>query len=245
MNRGLHAWRQFLLLALSLTVLSTSDALDSASHEKMPAVRWAEQSPGCTISRGDDGKYRYGLWAENVGIVMAVDSDELEKVHHRHQHFFAILLTIRYRGHDSLDVGTGNISLEFVSHFHVTKTALDPDAFAQKIQADADALNDQTARWVKKHPDHKEQRESFVRAYLKDSAELQEFVGKNSLRATELNSGHPEVSGWVLFSTDNKWIGGWKKQEEFIVRVPLEGKMYEFPFKLPPKPGEVLLRKRQ
>ena len=49
----------------------------------------------------------------------------------------------------------------------------------------------------------------------------------------------------MLFSTDSKWIGGWKKQEEFILRVPFLGKMFEFPFKLPPKPGEVMLRKRQ
>jgi hypothetical protein len=49
----------------------------------------------------------------------------------------------------------------------------------------------------------------------------------------------------VLFSTDSKWISGWKKQEELILRVPLEGKIFEFPFKLPPKPGEVMLRRRE
>jgi hypothetical protein len=84
-----------------------------------------------------------------------------------------------------------------------------------------------------------------MRAFLKDSAELTEFVGKNSLRPTTLNAGNPETSGWVLFSTQSKWINGWKKQEEFILRIPLEGKVYEFPFKLPPKPGEVMLRKRE
>jgi hypothetical protein len=49
----------------------------------------------------------------------------------------------------------------------------------------------------------------------------------------------------VLFSTSSKWIGGWKKQEELILRVPFEGKTFEFPFKLPPKPGEVRLRRRE
>lgn len=247
MKRGLHSCRQTLLAAFCLTFLFTPHGAEATSDKdkKLPSVRWAEQNPGCTFSPGEDGKYRYGLWAGDIGIIVAVDSQELEKVHRRHEPFFAVLLTIRYRGQGSLDVPTDNISLEFLSHFRVSKTSLDPDAFAQKVQSDADALNDQTARWVKKHPDHKEERESFVRAFLKDSAELEEFVGKNSLRPTQLNPGHAETSGWVLFNTENKWIGGWKKQEEFILRVPLDDKLFEFPFKLPPKTGEVLLRKRQ
>jgi hypothetical protein len=48
----------------------------------------------------------------------------------------------------------------------------------------------------------------------------------------------------VLFSTSSKWIGGWKKPEELILRVPLDGKIFEFPFKLPVKTGEVILRRR-
>jgi len=73
---------------------------------------------------------------------------------------------------------------------------------------------------------------------------LLEFIGKNSLRPMQLNEGNPQRTGWVLFSTDSKWISGWKKQEEFILRVPLDGKIFEFPFTLPPQPGEVMLRKR-
>ena len=42
----------------------------------------------------------------------------------------------------------------------------------------------------------------------------------------------------------SKWLGNWKKQEEFILRIPAEGKVYEFPIKLPPKLGELLLRER-
>jgi len=98
---------------------------------------------------------------------------------------------------------------------------------------------------VEKHPEQKEQKEAFVRAFLKDAAELEEFVGKNSLRPTKLGPANEEVSGWVLFSTKSKWISKWKKQEEFILRVPVNGIVYEFPFKLPPKPGETLLRKRE
>jgi hypothetical protein len=236
------------LRALALTVAAASllsVAASAKNKNRIPAVRWVEGDPGCTFSRGDDGRYRYGLWSDDVGIVMAVDSQELEKVHRRHQLFFALLLTVRYRGQASLEVATDNISLEFRKHFQVIETALDPDNFSDKVQSDADVLNDETARQVEKHPEQKEQKEALVRAFLKDSTELQEFVGKNSLRPTRLSPGKNETSGWVLFSTDSKWIGRWKKQEEFVLRVPIAGKVFEFPFRLPPKPGETILRKRE
>lgn len=231
-----------LVLAIACLLASSVSAKDKNT---LPAVRWAEGAPGCTVSRGDDGKYRYGLWSDDVGIVMAVDSQELEKVHRRHQLFFAVLLTVRYRGQGALDVATNDISLQFMKHFQVIQTALDPDGFSEKVQNDADTLNDQTARQVEKHPEQKEQKEALVRAYLKDSTELQEFVGKNSLRPTRLSAGNNETSGWVLFATESKWIGHWKKQEDFVLRVPMAGKVFEFPFRLPPKPGETVLRKRE
>ena len=234
--------------ALALTITAASLLSVSASRsakDSIPAVRWEEGDPGCTFSRGDDGKYRYGLWSDDVGIVMAVDSQELEKVHRRHQLFFALLLTVRYRGPASLAVATDSISLEFIKHFQVIETALDPDDFADKVQSDADALNDETAREVEKHPERKEQKEALMRAFLKDSTELEEFVGKNSLRPTRLSPGKNETSGWILFSTDSQWIGRWKKQEEFVLRLPMAGKVFEFPFRLPPRPGETILRKRE
>ena len=236
------------LRALALTITAASLLSVSASRKdknRTPAVRWVEGDPGCTFSRGDDGKYRYGLWSDDVGIVMAVDSQELEKVHRRHQLFFALLLTVRYRGPASLAVATDSISLEFIKHFQVIETALDPDDFADKVESDADALNHETAREVEKHPERKEQKEALMRAFLKDSTELEEFVGKNSLRPTRLSPGKNETSGWVLFSTDSQWIGRWKKQEEFVLRLPMAGKVFEFPFRLPPRPGETILRKRE
>ncbi|SRR6266576_318559 len=234
-----------MLMAPVSSMLAHPAFASNKDKNRIPAVRWAEGDPGCTFSRDADGKYRYGLWSDDAGIVMAVDSQELEKVHRRHQQFFAVLLTVRYRGQASLEVETRNISLQFMKHFQVMQTALDPDGFSDKVQNDADTLNDETARQVEKHPEQKEQKEAFVRAFLKDSAELQEFVGKNSLRPTRLSPAKTEASGWVLFSTDSKWISRWKKQEEFILRVPLAGKVFEFPFRLPPKPGETILRKRE
>jgi hypothetical protein len=231
------------MLSCALLGVAASPA-PPAHDKKIPAARWDEQTPGCTFSQGPDGKLRYGMSLPDVAVVVAVDAQELEKVHRRHEPFFAVLLEVRNRGGQVLEVKPDKITLEFVQHFQVEQPALDPDNFSQKIQNDADALNDQAAREVKKNPEKKGEKETFVRAYLKDSAELQEFVGKNSLRTTQLDAANPETSGWILFSTKSKWIGGWKKQEEMILRVPLGGKMYEFPFTLPPKAGQVMLRKR-
>ncbi len=233
-----------LAMALAAPALRGAAGLPPNDKHKIPVVRWDEQLPGCTFSHTDDGKLRYGLWSGEVGITVAVDSQELEKVRHRHEPFFGVLLEVRYRGKGTLELSPENISLQFVKHFQVAQTALDPDEFSDKIQSDADALDHETAIEVQKHPDRKDAREAYMRAFQKDAAELQEFVSKNSLRPAQLNEGNPEISGWVLFSTDSKWISGWKKQEEFILRVPLNGKMFEFPFTLPPKPGEVMLRKR-
>jgi hypothetical protein len=185
------------------------------------------------------------MWHDDVGLVMAVDSQELEKVHHRRELFFAVFLEVRYRGTTPLELTTDKISLQFIKHFQFEQTSLDPDDFSEKVQRDADTLNDESAHQAEKHPEQREEKEAHVRAILRDSAELQEFIGKNSLRPTQLGPANNATSGWVLFSTDNKWIGRWKKQEEFILRVPIAGKMFEFPFKLPPKPGETILRKRE
>jgi hypothetical protein len=244
MRRCWHGTRCVLMISVVLICLAPL-AASRKNKDEIPAVRWAEGNPGCTFSHGDDGKYRYGMWYGDVGMVMAVDAQELQKVHRRHEPFFALMLDVRYRGQGSLDFTVDNISLEFEKHFRVKQIALDPDEFADQVQNEADTLNDETAREVEKHPEQKEQKEAFVRAYLRDSAELEEFVGKNSLRMTKLSPGTAEATGWVLFSTKSKWIGGWKKREEFILRVPVEGKVFEFPFQLPPKPGETILRKRE
>jgi hypothetical protein len=237
-----HWKRPWLMLAVLCVAGTAARCSDKA---KIAAVRWDEQRPGCTFSRSDDGHFHYGLSFGDVGITVSVDSQELEKVHHRHEAFFAAQIDIRYHGKASLDLGVQNISMEFIKHFKVEQTALDPDDLSRKIQNDSDELDHQTAREIQKHPEKKDAQEAYMRAFLKDSAELQEFVGKSSLRATTLNSSNPEASGWVFFNTDSKWIGTWKKPEDFILRIPLDGKMFEFPFQLPPKPGDVLLRRRE
>jgi hypothetical protein len=212
---------------------------------KPPTVRWSEQRPGCTFSRGDDGKYRYGLWSGDLGITLALDAQELEKVRRRHEPFFGVLLDIRYRGQTSVDIATEGISLQFLKHFKVIQPALDPDGFAEKIQKDADTQDHETAREIEKHPEQKDAKEAYTRAFQKDAAELLEFVTKDTLRPAHLDPGKPQASGWVLFNTNSRWISGWKKRETFVLRVPIQGTIFEIPFELPPEKGDLILRRRE
>ena len=74
--------------------------------------------------------------------------------------------------------------------------------------------------------------------------ELIEFLNKDSLRAAHLDRATPEIRGWLFFNTDTKWLGKWKAQEEFVLSFPIAERIFEIPFKLPPEPGELLLRQR-
>jgi hypothetical protein len=235
-----HAACIFLLLLSSF-----SHAAIFSSKPKAPAIRWDEQQPGCTFSQSDDGKFHYGLWAGDIGLTLSIDSQELQKVRFRHEPFFSAFVEIHYRGKGTLTIDPATSSLEFINHFKVIQTALDPDDFAQKIQSDADTIDHEAAREAEKHPEKKDEKEAGARTFQKNTSELLEFVSKNSLRPAHLDPANAEARGWVLFSTESRWISGWKKQEEFILRIPLDGKIFEFPFKLPPKPAEITLRKRE
>jgi len=252
-----RAVSQSLILALTFcgsvcflaSFVARASALDAPKkkNEKFGpvTVRWDESTPGCTFSTTDDGKYQYGLWSGDVGIIVSVDAREVEIIRHRIEPIFGVFLTIRYRGSGGLDVHPDGITLQFMKHFKIVQNSIDPDGYAQKIQADADTLDDETRRVVTKHPEEKNERDARLEQYQKSVSELIEFIGKNSLRTLRLDPGNMQASGWVFFNTRNKWIGNWKTQEEFVLRVPLAGKVFEFPFKLPPKKGELLLRKRE
>jgi hypothetical protein len=215
--------------------------------DNAPAIstsRWEEGEPGCTFSRDDDGKYRFGFWTADLGIILAVDTQELEKVRRRAEPIFALELTVHYRGKDSLDLAPAKITLEFTKHSHDVHSALDPDSLASKEQNDADALVAQTERDIRQHPAKKDEKEAMLAARQKDAAEMIEFLNTRSLRPTKLDPQHSEASGWVLFSAKSKWIGELQKQEGFVLRVPLENRVVEFPFSLPPSEGDLILRRR-
>jgi hypothetical protein len=224
---------------------STASAKDIKNSPQPLVVRWSEDQPGCTFTRGDDGKYRYGLWSGDLGVILAVDARELQIIRHRIEPIFGAVLTIRYRGKASLEAAPEEITLQFTKHFKLIEPSLDPDAYSQKIQSDADEIDDETRRTIAKHPAEKQTREARLQEYQKSVSELIEFLGTKSLRPAHLDSTNPEVSGWVFFNTQSKWLGGWKSQEDFILRVVLDGKKFEFPFKLPPEQGELILRKRE
>lgn len=132
--------------------------INSVSQEHacpVPTLRWAEGQPGCTFSRGDDGKYRFGLWSGNFGVILAIDSQELEKVRRRILPLVGLQLTVRYRGSDSLDFAASNIVLEFVKHNHDVHGSLDPNDLSKVLQDELDAVADKTNREVRKHPEKK------------------------------------------------------------------------------------------
>jgi hypothetical protein len=230
-----------LLVAFSATAWTEPRSKDKVSA---PVVRWEVERPGCTFSRGDDGKYRYGVWQDDWGVTLAVDGQELQKTSRRPKHLVIVELTINYRGSRSQDAPTGDISLEFVSHFQAIHSALDPDDLSTALQDLVDTYSDQIEREVRKHPEQKDAQEARLQAYEKDVTELQEFAIAHGFRGGTVDAGNRELGGWLFFSARDKWIGGWKKTEEFVLRVPLAGKLFEFPFKLPPPEGELILRKR-
>ncbi|MBZ5571776.1 MAG: hypothetical protein LAO09_07850 [Acidobacteriia bacterium] len=210
----------------------------------MPTLRWAESQPGCTFSADDDGKYRYGLWTEEFGIILAVDSQELRKTALRTEPIFAVLLTVRYRGQDSLSLRPADSSLEFVKHYRDVQPALDPDNLATRFWNDTARFSAQTEQEIRKHPEKKADKEAALQEHKNNVGQMLEFLKARSLREVKVDANHPEAAGWLFFSARSKWVGGWKKQEEFVLRIALPDRTIEFPFALPPSQGDLILRRR-
>jgi hypothetical protein len=157
-----------------------------------------------------------------------------------------VLLTFHYKGSGQLELQQNRFTLEFVKHFQVVQSSLDPDGMLQHLQENVTDLTDEVERHqVAKHPDQKEKKETELQARLKDYTEMMDFVSTRALRPGLLDPSKSSVGGWVFFSTRNKWIGGWHRPEQFILRLPVENVIVEFPFELPPKQGKVELRHRE
>jgi hypothetical protein len=231
------------LTALFLSLVAGVNASAKQKHEDN-AMRCDPGAPSCTFIRGNDGKYRYKLTTPLLNLTMAIDSQELQLSRKRPEPMFTVFLAVHSNADGRLDVIPNKFTLEFADHAHALQHALDPDALSTELQALADDLSHQTERELRKHPEKKEELEKQVAAHEKDVSELQDFLGTHSLRMVTLGSGTHETSGWIYFSTRNRWIGGWKKQESLILRLPLGSEVYEFPFKLPPNQGDLILRQR-
>src|SRR5437879_5892445 len=143
-----------IVLAVATIVVSppTGVAAPLKGKSDPPTLRWAEGQPGCTFSRDKDGKYRYALWTDDYGVVLAVDSQELQLLHKRVEPFSAVHLTLRYRGKGKLTVEPQTATLEFVKHFKLVQPALNPEYLADETPRDDDAVDNQTHRTNKTQP---------------------------------------------------------------------------------------------
>jgi hypothetical protein len=211
---------------------------------KRPVTRWTQGAAGCSFSQDPDGKYRYSVSMPDVDVTVSVDSQELAVTHRRIEPFFSVLVGVRYHGSSSLRVNPAKATLEFVTHHKVDQYALDPELFASRTQDEAEQLEFDAEHEIQKHPERKEEREHYVQAYQKEVTEFLEFLSSQSFPGGQLDAANRQASGWILFSTQNKWIGEWKKREEFVLRLPLSDRILEFPFALPPGDSGPVLRER-
>lgn len=217
------------------------------SENPQPAatLRWVEGSPGCTIRRSEDGRTYYRLSAQDFEFVLAVDNQELEKIRHRAIPTLGILISVTYKQGEVLPIVTSQSSLEFSKHFQVVQKALDPDILLQRLQRDMDEITDEiTHHQLRKHPELKSAKETELQQRLKDYTEMMDFISTSSLREGGLNASKPSASGWIFFGTQNRWIGRWRRPEQFVFRMPMANAMVEIPFELPPKGGKLELHPR-
>ena len=209
------------------------------------SLRWTRGAPDCSLRASEDGHTYYTISAADFDITLGVDRQELEKVHRRVIPMIGGLVVLNYKGPDQLLVLQNRTTLEFVKHFHVVQHSLDPDSILKQLQQDMDELSDEITRHeMRKHPEQKPEKESELQQRLKDYTEMMDFISTHALRGSTLDASNRSASGWVFFSTKNRWIGSWRKPEEFVLRIPVENVMVEFPFELPPQLGSVELRRR-
>jgi len=218
--------------------------LATAKAKRSPTLRWARGAPGCSFTHPGDGNYYYILTTVDYDVTLRVDSQELSKVHRRIEPFLSVLMNVRYHGPGTLLLEPTRVSLEFVRHHNVVQTSLDPESFSLRTQEDVDQLEFETEREIKKHPEKKEERERFLQTYKKEVTDFQDFLSRQTLPSVELTPAHAEATGWILFGTRNKWITSWKAPEAFILRLPIDQLVLEFPFALPPDHDDIELRHR-
>jgi hypothetical protein len=224
----------FLLLFTPATV---------AKKKQLPAFRWQANVPGCEFQHDDKGRYHWRIVRDDLDMSLLVDSQELTLSRKRLYKPLAVFMSVTYTGKSKFDF-PADLRMEFVRHHNVIEGFLDPTEFATRMQNDVDTEIFYTERAIKKHPDQTEAKTDRGREYQKQVAEFIDFVTTQSLEPAILNPGNPEAHGWVFFGTKNKWLGSWKSREDFILRVWMKDRIYEFPFSLPPTEGELILRKR-
>ena len=235
---------RFSLPKIALVCCVVLAAVPGAARKKqLPAIRWQAGAPGCEFQRGDDGRYRWRFTGGDLDMTLLMDSQELAKSEHRLYKPLGVYMSVSYLGQGKFEF-PADLRMEFVRHHNVVEGFLDPAEFSTKMQNDVDTKVFDTEREIKKHPEQAEEKTTRAREFQKQVAEFIEFLSTQSLEPAILNPGNSEVHGWVFFGTRNKWLGSWKSREDFILRVWMKDKVWEFPFSLPPSEGDLILRKR-
>jgi hypothetical protein len=217
----------------------------AANKSSVPVARWISNAPNCTFRRGEDGRTYYGISSADFDVTLAVDRQELEKVPHRATPMLGVLLAFHYKGSGQLAIQNARFALEFFKHSQIVKTSLDPDEMLRHLQQNIDDLTEEVERHgVRKHPEQKERKEAELQARLRDYTEMMDFISTRALRPAVLNPANSSAGGWVFFGIKDRRIGPWRKPEQFILRLPFNNLIVEFPFSLPPETGGVELRRR-
>src|SRR6266404_3118030 len=233
-------------LAFAVCTILAATLGHAGKKKQLPTVRWTAGAPGCAFERGEDGRYRWTMTANDLNITLLVDSQELTKSRRRFYHLLGVYVSVTYTGQDKFEF-PADVRSDFVRHHDVLEGFMDPTELSTKLQNDVDTLVFETERQIKKNPKITEEKTARLREYEKEAAEFIEFLTTQSLEpnAVTLNPGNPEAHGWVFFATSNKWIGPWKDREDFILGVWMKDKVWQFPFSLPPTEGDLILRKPQ
>ena len=214
----------------------------ASNKVEAPILRWVADSPGCTVDKaGTDRFYRYTISTDSVKISLAVDPQELTQSQRRAGHVVGLLLTIHNNNtRIPLGVKPNDATLEFIEHYHWRFPAWEPGDLAYRIQNSTDDLMHQTDKDLEKRPEKVEGSEVRLREHQRLVSEMVEFLSTQGLHETALDAINPDVSGWIFFPSRGKWVGSWKKREEFVFRIPVGSWVVEFPFILPPNDRPVL-----
>ncbi len=232
---------RLLLVGTIVWATFSSVAAFAKKKDEPPTLRWQEGAPGCSVDKGGTGRfYRYTIANNGVKISIALDPQELTQSQRRADHVMGVLLTVNNSVAVPLVIKPSEATLELIQHYHWRFQAWEPGELAYRIQNKTDDLMHQTDKDLEKRPEKVENNEERLREHQRLVSEMVEFLSTQGLHETTLDAVNPNVEGWLFFPSRGKWVGGWKKREEFVFRIPVGGWAVEFPFVLPPSDRPVL-----
>jgi hypothetical protein len=230
--------RHFRMCAL-VALLLAAPVFARKKSPTVPTLRWEQGAPGCSFHESTqqntaDGLDRYTIVQDAITITLAIDPRELVLSQRRAGHVVSLFVTVRNKSSVPLAVQQNKSTLEFVNHSQWSFSSWDPGNLANHIQDQTDDLMHQTGKDLEKRPEKVEKNEERLREHQKLVSEMLDFLSTKALKDALLDAATPEISGWVFFPSRGKWVGDWKKKEEFVFRIPIGSWMVEFPFQLPP-----------